>query len=130
VRFLTLRGSSVALRDSASERVLIDATEPETYFTTTGSRWSSDSRFVAVLRVDARGVHHVPIVQWLSGNQSIDMREYPQAKGAMLRSKVFIVDTATGRNVELALGDDEHYVSIAGFRGAEPFLWVLRMTYR
>jgi dipeptidyl aminopeptidase/acylaminoacyl peptidase len=128
VRFLTLRGSSVALRDSASERVLIDATEPETYFTTTGSRWSSDSRFVAVLRVDARGVHHVPIVQWLSGNQSIDMREYPQAKGAMLRSKVFIVDTATGRNVELALGDDEHYVSIAGFRGAEPFLWVLRMT--
>jgi dipeptidyl aminopeptidase/acylaminoacyl peptidase len=128
VHVLTLAGTAHALRDGAGERILAETSAPQTYFTTTGARWSPDSRYVAAVRIDASRVHHVPLVHWVSGDDSIEMHEYPQAKGAMLRTTVVIVDVTTGRHVELALGQDEHYVSIAGFRGNEPYLWVLRMT--
>ncbi|HEY0016688.1 MAG TPA: DPP IV N-terminal domain-containing protein [Longimicrobium sp.] len=85
--------------------------------------WSPDSRFLLALRVDQRGVHRIPIVDYRTPVESVTTAPYSKVGMPLARTEAYLVEAATGEVRQLpAL--EEGYSNAVGWRpdGSEALL--------
>lgn len=67
--------------------------------------FSPDGRVVAAYRVDTAGVHQIPQTHYLKRGEEVVHRVHAQAGGVLERTTLHLVDTLSGRIVDVDLGD-------------------------
>jgi len=95
-------------------------------WTVSGARWSPDGLRLAAVKQDVRGVAEVPVVHWLKPVEEIGWLPFTKVGGAMARTEVHLVETASGRDVHVDIGPEvDHYVSLIGWTpdGSELLLY-------
>lgn len=85
--------------------------------------WSPDSRFLLALRVDQRGVHRIPIVDYRTPVESVTTAPYSKVGTPLARTEAYLVEAATGQVRQLS-ALEEGYYNAAGWRpdGSEALL--------
>lgn len=73
-----------------------------------GYAWSPDSRYIAVMQSDERGVQRYPLVDYLQIPPAVEMQSYPKAGSANPVVRLAVHDVATGRTrwLPIASGPD------------------------
>jgi dipeptidyl aminopeptidase/acylaminoacyl peptidase len=74
--------------------------------------WSPDSRFLLVLRVDQRGVHRVPIVDYRTPIESVTTAPYAKVGTPLPRTEVYLVEAATGEVRQLPALEEGYYNAV------------------
>ena len=74
---------------------------PEEFDQLTAYWWSLDGRKLAYYEFDESQVHKYPLVHDLKPEAEVEMQSYPKAGETNPTVKLFIVDIATGKNVEI-----------------------------
>ncbi|MEK7728625.1 MAG: S9 family peptidase [candidate division KSB1 bacterium] len=74
---------------------------PEEFAQLTAYWWSPDGRKLAYYEFDESQVHKYPLVHDLKPEAEVEMQSYPKAGETNPTVKLFIVDIATGKNVEI-----------------------------
>jgi len=75
---------------------------PEEFDQLTAYWWSPDGSKLAYYEFDESAVHKYPLVHDLKPEADVEMQSYPKAGEPNPTAKLFIVDIASGRNVEIA----------------------------
>lgn len=85
--------------------------------------WSPDSRFLLALRVDHRGVHRVPVVDYRTPIESVTTAPYSKVGTPLARTEAYLVEAATGRVRQLSALEEGYYNAV-GWRpdGSEALL--------
>jgi dipeptidyl aminopeptidase/acylaminoacyl peptidase len=115
--FLTLKDHDIWLRPvgEGDERRISTGGVADPRWSTQGAAWSPDSRRIALMRVDERAIHRVPLVDWTADVATVAWHVYPRADGAIQVSEVFLADAETGEVTRVGGGDADHYAFIFGF---------------
>jgi dipeptidyl-peptidase-4 len=71
-----------------------------------GAQWSPDSRKLAVLKLDNRGVLKMPIVHWLKPTEEVEWVYYTKAGGPMTQTELHIIDALSRRAVRVETGEE------------------------
>lgn len=97
--------------------------EKEYEWTLPEQAWSPGSRFLLALRVDQRGVHHVPIVDYRTPVESVTTVPYSKTGTPLARTEAYLVEAATGAVRQVAALEEGYYNAI-GWRpdGSEALL--------
>lgn len=74
---------------------------PEEFDQLTAYWWSPDGRKIAYYEFDESAVHKYPLVHDLKPEAEVEMQSYPKAGETNPTVKLFIVDIASGTNVEI-----------------------------
>ena len=119
------------LADGSASEMLIDEGRDEVIWSVTGPAWSPDGRHLAVVQVDTRQVHEVPIVDYSEALEKVTMARYAKTGDAMGEMDVFVVDVDSGRRVRLDAGADrERYLFFVGWRKDGSEVLFLRLSRR
>lgn len=104
-------GPNLSLRSKTEEEGRLLTTDGTDLFAwdVQTTRWAPNSRWLAVTRVDDRGVHRVPVVHWLEVHEKVDLMPLPKAGGLLPRREVHFFDIESGRRLELRLGDTRNF---------------------
>jgi dipeptidyl aminopeptidase/acylaminoacyl peptidase len=125
---LVRRGEGFAVL-AADGRVLVERDgEPDAAWKLQRTAWSPDGRHVAVWRRDSRAVHKLPIVDYTNAIEEVKQVPYVKTGTPLVRAELHLVEPATGRVVKAALGDDESYDWLAGWRPDGSEALVLRLS--
>jgi len=74
---------------------------PEEFSQLTAYWWSPDSRLLAYVQYDEAEVHKYPIIHDLDPEAQLESQSYPKAGETNPTARLFIVDTDTGKQVEV-----------------------------
>ncbi len=74
---------------------------PEEFDQLTAYWWSPDGRKLAYYQFDESAVHKYPLVHDLKPEAELELQSYPKAGETNPTVKLFIIDIATGKNVEI-----------------------------
>lgn len=77
--------------------------------------WSEDGNFLAAFKVDARKVHHMPVVHWLKRQEEVSYHLYPQAGGILPQRELHFIDVLSGSRVPVVMGNDATYIRQLGW---------------
>jgi dipeptidyl aminopeptidase/acylaminoacyl peptidase len=81
------------------------------------ARWSPDSRYLAVKKLDWRKVGKSPIVRYLETTAEVTWEPYMRAGGPMPQMKLFIIDVASKQQVRLDIANDkDRLIFMRGWR--------------
>jgi dipeptidyl aminopeptidase/acylaminoacyl peptidase len=85
--------------------------------------WSPDSRFLLALRVDQRGVHRIPLVDYGTPIESVLTAPYSKTGTPLARTEAYLVEAATGQVRQLPALEEGYYNAV-GWRpdGSEALL--------
>jgi len=67
----------------------------------TGYQWSPDSKMIAFIQINEKGVQRHPLINWTTTNPEIEWQYYPNAGEQIPEARVFVVDIATKKIVEM-----------------------------
>jgi dipeptidyl aminopeptidase/acylaminoacyl peptidase len=112
-------------------RVILERPGEERYgWQVPGRAWSPDGKLLAVWRNDARQVHTIPIVDYQSAVERVEMIPYTKTGTPLVRSELYLVDPLRNRVEKVELPDDETYDYLAGWRpdGSEALVLSLSRT--
>lgn len=115
--FLTLKDHDLWLRpagDGEVRRITHDGVA-DPRWSTQGAVWSPDSQRIAVMRVDERAAHRVPLVTSNEEGSTVNWHVYPRADGEIQVWEIFLIDAETGALTGVGGGDADHYAFILGF---------------
>jgi dipeptidyl aminopeptidase/acylaminoacyl peptidase len=92
--------------------------------------WSPDGKLLAAWRNDARKVHMIPIVDYTTGVETVEMVPYTKTGTPLVRSELYLIDPTTDRVQLIDLPSDETYDYLAGWRpdGSEVLVLSLSRT--
>lgn len=102
--------------------------EEDVYWQVDVSGWSPDSAKVIGLRMDARKVHHIPIVDYIWPEEKVRKVPYAKSGGSFMQIEVAVFDFETGKKTKVDIGDEEVYVFPVGWREDSSEALFLRMT--
>ncbi|HZZ69772.1 MAG TPA: DPP IV N-terminal domain-containing protein [Phenylobacterium sp.] len=130
--FLTIKDHDVWLRPmgEGEARRITDDGVADPRLSTERAAWSPDGRFVALMRIDERAVHRVPIVDWMADVAAVTWATYPRADGPIPVWEVHLVDVANGTMTRIGGGDEGHYSFILGFSADSQRLRYARLERR
>lgn len=106
----------LAVLDSAGRTILERAGEERYGWKLPGQAWSPDGKLLVVWRDDARGVHTIPIVDYRSAVERVDMIPYAKAGTPLVRSELYLVEPIRNRVQRVELPSGEAYNFLAGWR--------------
>lgn len=135
-RFLSLKEGNVWIRNAgepASHALTRDGVEgngwdANDWTLLPWAKWSADGRLIATTKYDRRLVHKVPVVDWTKTEEQISFVPYPLVGDPMPRGDVIVLDAASGKQIVIAKGDDEHYLDVVGFRAKSSELVYARLS--
>lgn len=123
--FAGLKDHNVWLRsvtNGQSVQLTTDGTEDYSWSTrpwqVLRARWSPDSRYLAVKRLDWRKVGKSPIVHYLKTPVQVDWGPEMHAGGPMPQMKLYIINVTSKQQVRLDIANDEDRVLF--MRGWQP----------
>ncbi len=129
--FATEQGHDLWLRSTADGRVQPLTTDGIEDFGwgVSGASWSPDGLRLAAFKWDARGVAKVPLIHWLKPIEEVTWLPFPKVGGRMPRTEVHVLETNSGRDVRVDLGDEtDRYLSLIGWTPDNAELLLYRMT--
>ena len=74
------------------------------------ARWSPDSRHVAVMKEDREGVASLPVVDWLSKNETVVWRPNTRTGERLVRTEVYLLDIEERKAVRAQIPSEDTYV--------------------
>jgi dipeptidyl aminopeptidase/acylaminoacyl peptidase len=118
------REHGFAVVDGAGRTLLERAGEKDFAWQVPEKAWSPDGRFLLVWRNDARNVHKIPIVDYSTGLERVELVPYTKTGTQLVRAELHVVEPATGRVTPVPRGEAETYDWLAGWRpgGSEALL--------
>ena len=110
------QGSGFAIQDSSGRVVLERAGEDRYEWELSRQAWSPDGKLLLVWRNDSRQVHTIPIVDYQTGVERVEMVPYTKTGTPLVRSELYLVDPVRGSVTQVELPPDETYDYMAGWR--------------
>ncbi|MFC2142227.1 DPP IV N-terminal domain-containing protein [Acidobacteriota bacterium] len=102
-------------QDSRLERLTEDGLKDREW-TVRGTRWSPDSRKIAVKKMDLHQVHRFPIVHWLSEEEEVEWLPYTKTGEPLPGVEIYIFDIQTKNKTRVETSDPENpYIDIIGW---------------
>lgn len=127
---VTPRGDGFAIIDAAG-RVVLERTGEDRYSWQVGAgAWSPDGRYLLAWRNDARNVHTIPVVDYRSALERVEMVPYTKTGTPLAGSELYLIEPASGRVDRVRLDSGETYDYPAGWRpdGSEALIMRLSRT--
>ena len=118
------RENGFAILDSTG-RVVFERAGEERYFWELSARsWAPNGRTLLVWRNDSRKVHTIPIVDYETGIERVEMVPYTKTGTPLVKAELYLVDPATDQVKQVELPAGEHYDYLVGWRpdGSEAFV--------
>lgn len=108
---------------------LTDDAEEDVHWMTSSEAFSADGTRLFATRIDAREVHHIPIVDYTAALETVEMRPYVKTGTPGARSTLAIFDTDTGARTDVDAGEaPEGYLFPLGWREGDEELLYLRLN--
>jgi dipeptidyl aminopeptidase/acylaminoacyl peptidase len=112
----------------AEGRNLTGDGEEDVYWQVDVQGWSPDSTKVIGLRIDARGVHHIPIVEYTWPEETVREVPYAKAGGSFMQVEFAVFAFDTGEKTVVDTGTEEAYLFPVGWRQDSSELLFLRLS--
>jgi dipeptidyl aminopeptidase/acylaminoacyl peptidase len=118
------RGHGFAVVDGTGRTLLERTGEADFAWQVPEKAWSPNGRFLLVWRNDARSVHKIPIVDYSTALERVELVPYTKTGTPLVRSALHVVEPATGRMTQVPSSPAETYDWLAGWRpgGSEALL--------
>jgi dipeptidyl aminopeptidase/acylaminoacyl peptidase len=122
----TIKDSDLWIR-STTDQSRIQITDDgikDHYWSLEQAEWSPDSSMIALLKIDERNVHKIPIVKWLSTPEKVDWISYPRAGEPIPQREIYVVNVSSKQTVKVDLREEgDYWLGILGWRpdGSELF---------
>jgi dipeptidyl aminopeptidase/acylaminoacyl peptidase len=97
-------------------------------YTVLGARWSPDGHYLAVHRMDARGVPTIPLVDWAEAAQPAKRWPYSRAGDPLVRQTLVLADTRSGKTEDIGLDDSLAYLHPVSWSRDSRYLYLMATT--
>jgi len=119
--FVSVKEHNVWLRSTSDGRSVQLTTDGVKDYSWVGrqrpGRWSPDSRYLAVKKLDRRKVGKRPIVHYLKKTEEVNWVPHYKAGGPVPQSKFFIIDVASKQQIRLDTGNEtDKFIFMRGWR--------------
>jgi dipeptidyl aminopeptidase/acylaminoacyl peptidase len=124
--FITVQNNNLFVRSARGNglrQLTSDGTPDLTWQSTEESAqslnvyWSPDSREIAAVQLDTRGVCREPLMHWLEPHPRAELVVFPRAGETMPGFRLVLIDAASGKQTLIDTGDtSDHYVNLIGWR--------------
>ena len=118
------RENGFAILDSTGRMILERAGEDRYEWELSARSWSPDGGKLLVWRNDSRNVHTIPIVEYGTGVERVEMVPYTKTGTPLVKAELYLVDPANDQVKQVELPAGEHYDYLVGWRpdGSEAFV--------
>lgn len=111
-------------RDGKETPFTKDST-PDDDYTVLGARWSPDNRYLALRRMDSRGVPTIPLVNWSSADQTVKPWLYSRVGDPIVRQTLVIADRHTGTLSTIKLDPSLAYLHLVSWSPGSRYLYLM-----
>lgn len=129
-RFAGMREGNLYLRPAGKDTIhfLTRNSVPEDGYTVLGARWSPDGRYLALRRMDARGVPTIPLVDWAKAALPVERWPYSRVGDPLVRQTLVLADTRTGKTRDIKLDDALAYLHPVSWSRNSRYLYLMGTT--
>lgn len=125
---LDRRGDTLRIlrADGAEAARLVDS--PDAGWEVRPDGWDPRGRWLAAIRMDAQGVHALPVIDYSQPLERVETSLYPKVGTPLPVSTIHLVDGDSGGMRQAQIDGRDAYLWIAGWRAEPAELLVIRMS--
>jgi dipeptidyl aminopeptidase/acylaminoacyl peptidase len=101
------------------------------FWTGTGAKWSSDSRKLALKKVDGRRVEDLPFIRFLEPGAPLSWTRFARAGDPTFQTELFVLDVESKKQVRIETGaEPDQRLELLGWRDQNTEVLFLRLNRR
>jgi dienelactone hydrolase len=125
---LDRRGDTLRILRADGEEAARLVEAPDAGWQAGPAGWDPRERWLGALRVDAQGVHALPVIDYSQPLERVDTSIYPKVGTPLPLATVHLVDADSGGMRQADVDGRDAYLWIAGWRAEPAELLVIRMN--